>query len=517
MAGVSAGKILAEAGVNFRIVEAQNYIGGRTRSIQFGSPIVGVYGVNQCASWISGACAPDTPGAPQTCAYRPPETWPGCSYPMWVNPMLNLSQHADPPIEYAQTPLHNWDGTNYPAYLRGGEQIPPGEVTSEYQHWWHTQQCVTERYNCMWQTGPNQCDDMSYGETLDYCGWKAETEIEQAIQWTEFDLHKAADMYEYSTKMSGQGGATWCEYGNQDLYIKDDRGYQGVTLGVADGILSSITLNAPVITVVYDSNGVYVMTGDGTEYHAKYGLVTFSNGVLKNAIQYGNVNFIPPLPQWKQNAIQQLNMVNYSAVYVQWPYKFWNEEPYFEHAEIDDNVVVVLVGDRYGWFPWFINMNHENYRPGSLIWRFDVVSDVAYQIQLQSIEATTQDLLNKISAYFPLTGVPMPLTVHVGTSTVNPYIAGAYESYSVGYDWDGNQADLGHAVGVDNTQPRLYFAGEGTSTKTSSYVLTAYEEGIRAAQEIKVCLGITVPSVFCQGPYGQRNNTSKHHPRKSKR
>eukprot|EP01083_Nonionella_stella_P054807 144669_1 len=74
MTGVSAGKILAEAGVNFRIVEAQNYIGGRTRSIQFGSPIVGVYGVNQCASWISGACAPGTPGEPEACAYHVPES-----------------------------------------------------------------------------------------------------------------------------------------------------------------------------------------------------------------------------------------------------------------------------------------------------------------------------------------------------------------------------------------------------------------------------------------------------------
>lgn len=47
---------------------------------------------------------------------------------------------------------------------------------------------------------------------------------------------------------------------------------------------------------------------DGTTLHADYALCTFSLGVL----QHDDVQFTPPLPAWKQEAIHSMSMVGAS-------------------------------------------------------------------------------------------------------------------------------------------------------------------------------------------------------------
>eukprot|EP01083_Nonionella_stella_P315015 1136736_1 len=50
--GIAAAKTLYEANItNILIIEAQDYIGGRTKAVNFSN-----YGVNVGASWIGGAC-----------------------------------------------------------------------------------------------------------------------------------------------------------------------------------------------------------------------------------------------------------------------------------------------------------------------------------------------------------------------------------------------------------------------------------------------------------------------------
>ena len=51
--------------------------------------------------------------------------------------------------------------------------------------------------------------------------------------------------------------------------------------------------------------GVHVELADGTALEADYALCTFSLGVL----QHGDVEFEPPLPAWKREAIHSMSMV----------------------------------------------------------------------------------------------------------------------------------------------------------------------------------------------------------------
>ena len=66
-----------------------------------------------------------------------------------------------------------------------------------------------------------------------------------------------------------------------------------------------VRLNATVAEVRTSKKGVVVTLADGTSLSAEYALCTFSLGVL----QHDDVKFVPPLPAWKQEAIQSMSMV----------------------------------------------------------------------------------------------------------------------------------------------------------------------------------------------------------------
>merc|ERR1719419_398200 len=70
--GISAAKTLTESGVtNILVIEAQDYIGGRAKTVNFSN-----YGLNIGASWITGACV----------------VWENCSnITDGVNPMLEAA------------------------------------------------------------------------------------------------------------------------------------------------------------------------------------------------------------------------------------------------------------------------------------------------------------------------------------------------------------------------------------------------------------------------------------------
>jgi monoamine oxidase len=65
-------------------------------------------------------------------------------------------------------------------------------------------------------------------------------------------------------------------------------------------------LNSTVKTISYSNSGVSVSLIDGTKIEGDYVFCTFSLGVL----QHDDVVFDPPLPSWKQEAIQSMTMVS---------------------------------------------------------------------------------------------------------------------------------------------------------------------------------------------------------------
>ena len=92
----------------------------------------------------------------------------------------------------------------------------------------------------------------------------------------------------------------------------DQRGFKHFIQAEAADFLQpdQYMLNSTVKTISYSSNGVNVTLTSGEVFEADYVLCTFSLGVL----QHDDVAFEPPLPEWKQEAIQSMVMVCYSAV-----------------------------------------------------------------------------------------------------------------------------------------------------------------------------------------------------------
>lgn len=98
-------------------------------------------------------------------------------------------------------------------------------------------------------------------------------------------------------------------FGDQNEMSIDQRGFKLFIQAEAAEFLQpdQLMLNSTVTHIAYSSEGVNVTLADGNILLADYVLCTFSLGVLQN----DDVTFIPPLPDWKQEAIQSMTMVRY--------------------------------------------------------------------------------------------------------------------------------------------------------------------------------------------------------------
>ena len=72
---------------------------------------------------------------------------------------------------------------------------------------------------------------------------------------------------------------------------------------------SQVLFNSTVTNITYSESGVSVTLAGGETLKADYALCTFSLGVL----QHDDVAFDPALPDWKQEAIQSMDMVSDDA------------------------------------------------------------------------------------------------------------------------------------------------------------------------------------------------------------
>ena len=92
------------------------------------------------------------------------------------------------------------------------------------------------------------------------------------------------------------------------MLATDPRGFKAIIQAEAREFLEpeQLRLNSIVRKIFHSSSGVQIGLADGTMLRAKYALCTFSLGVLQN----DDVQFVPPLPAWKQEAIQSMSMVS---------------------------------------------------------------------------------------------------------------------------------------------------------------------------------------------------------------
>jgi monoamine oxidase len=110
-----------------------------------------------------------------------------------------------------------------------------------------------------------------------------------------------------------------------DRIARLSRGYDAVPRRLARG--TRVLLGAQVREVRWTRAGVTVL-GRGARYEARHAIITLPLGVL----QANTVRFDPPLPPWKQNAIEALAMGPVVKVALLFDKPHWPERLVFLHA-----------------------------------------------------------------------------------------------------------------------------------------------------------------------------------------
>eukprot|EP01083_Nonionella_stella_P197011 724574_1 len=325
MAGIAAATELIKNGMNPKdilIIEGADYIGGRTKVSEFGG-----HSLNVGASWLKGGCV--------SCNESLKERFE-------VNPMLQLAEEFG--IAFV---ADNFESEIYfdPLY---GDPINHTALYAAYDDYYQAYECVQAQYGNTTDTpdyDPSKEDD-SYAFALSNCGWTPKTNLQTFVEWYDWDFESAVETVQSSAFSTN---SIYAIYGPDELYITDPRGFAGITIGLADQLIDkgvTIKLNQMVTSVSYGDNHVTVRTESGKKYSGKYGINTFSLGVLQSR----TVEFKPTLPTWKQDAIDKHLMADSAVMYIQWPYDWWSDISNYSEQ-------LLFIDEDKGYFPWAKDLN----------------------------------------------------------------------------------------------------------------------------------------------------------------
>jgi monoamine oxidase len=271
MAGLSAGRTLADAGHDVILLEARDRIGGRIVTDRtLGIPL------DLGASWIHGDANPTLP----TLVRR------------YTDNATTLPTNSD-----LQT-IYDVDGR--PLQRREIDQMYGAfdELLSELEAF-----------------GEQLDDDISVQAGLDQLlAGEQLTALEQRqlrfLLTTVLEQDVAANTTDLSLWHASEGDEV------RGDHVIFPQGYDQLTRGLSTGL--DIRVNNTVTQVSYDNKRVSVATNQAV-FQADRVLITLPLGVL----QSGTVRFVPALPRDKQAAIERLGMGLLNKLYLRFAEPFW--------------------------------------------------------------------------------------------------------------------------------------------------------------------------------------------------
>lgn len=220
-----------------------------------------------------------------------------------------------------------------------------------------------------------------------------------------------------------------------------------------------IKLGEVVREVSLSDDGVEIMT-DNAVFDAHAVILTVPLGVLKK----NNIQFNPPLPEFKKNAIQKLGMGLLNITAIKFPYSFWPKE---SHAVFFADVDSLSI-------PVFFNVHHFTQQPillgysgGKRAKKLEALTDV------ELIKKTMMDFRKIFGS-----NIPEPEAYLTTRWSCDPFSCGSYSFIPPGADASDYDALAESVLG------RLFFAGEATCSKYPATTHGAYLSGIREAEKI---------------------------------
>jgi len=353
--------------------------------------------------------------------------------------------------------------------------------------------------------------DVSLQSALDhFLSVRPPTEPDQKalLQW-----HMANLEYACATSLSNVSNTHWDqddEYSFQGPHYLLPHGFSTLAYGLANSVRHDIHFGAKVETIKSEvaADGVVVEYEDAAGskglIEADAVLVTVPLGVLKR----NELRFEPPLPPWKQGAIDRLGFGNLNKVVVEFPEIFWSKE--FDvcgrvvTANDEAGTRLVVPGPsesssssefdydehRGEFFTfWPLNRCLPDSRP---ILMFLVAGKAAHNVEKAEPSAVVDSLMLVLRKMFMNQQIPDPVRATVTKWSSDPMARGAYSYVAVGAT--GEEYDL-LAEPVKN---KIFFAGEATSREHPATTGGAYLSGIREACKLATRFGreVQVSRIF---------------------
>ena len=259
-----------------------------------------------------------------------------------------------------------------------------------------------------------------------------------------------------SAKLSAKYAADVGEFDGDEVIFPD--GYDELAYYLAQDL--AIKLEHQVVRITYTEYGVVVVTNQG-EFHADRVVITLPLGVLKK----GAIEFDPPLPGEKQNAIEAMDVGVLNKTYLRFAEPFWPEEQgAFYH-----------ISKKKGEWTFWLNMFP--YIDEPILVGFNA-AQYGRAIETLSDKETVSAAMGTLRTIYG-TDVPDPEAWQITRWASDPFAYGSYSFTAVGTN-DETRVMLAKPV-----NGRLFFAGEATSADYPATVHGAHLSGLRAAEELK--------------------------------
>ncbi|XP_022898010.1 polyamine oxidase 1-like [Olea europaea var. sylvestris] len=420
ISGISAAKVLAENGVDdVVILEATDRIGGRIRKEEFGGVTVELG-----AGWIAGV------GGKQS------------------NPVWELAHQSN-----LRTFLSDYSNARYNIYDHSGKIYPSGIAADTYK----------KAVDSAIQKLRNQEANLDAAESsfLSETTPTQKTPIELAIDFILHDFEMA----------EVEPISTYVDFGEREYLVADERGYEFLLYKMAESFLytsegkildSRLQLNKVVRELQHSRNGVSVKTEDGSIYEANYVILSVSIGVLQSHL----ISFVPSLPRWKTEAIQNCEVMVYTKIFLKFPYQFWPCGP--------DKEFFIYAHHRRGYYTFWQQM--ENAYPGCNMLVVTLTNEESKRIEAQTDEETIKEAMEVLRNMFG-PEIPDAIDILVPRWWNNRFQRGSYTNYPI---YVNRQLLHNIKAPVD----RIFFTGEHTSEKFSGYVHGGLLSGIETSKAL---------------------------------
>lgn len=280
VSGLTAARLLVQAGQRVVVLEARDRIGGRTWTERAGGFVS-----DRGASWIHGIGGNPLADVVRDFGMRTVEFTVG-SYQAGGRPIAYYSPNGERLDDVAMQRFAD-DIREFDRHLEAA--VDASVLGSTYLH--------------------------AIESALSGMGWDAD----RAERAREFLLHRSEEQY-------GVWAGDLDAHGLDDEVIVGDEvvfpdGFDRLAVHLSEGL--DVRLEHVATRVEWERSGVTVSTSRG-EFTSSRAVVTVPIGVLKS----GDLIFEPALPEPHAKAIDGFEMNNFEKVVLRFPIKFWDENVY---------------------------------------------------------------------------------------------------------------------------------------------------------------------------------------------